>query len=189
MTAELHWSHGPYTVGDIPVGDGNRYELVDGWIEMAPWPRNRHDDAAHLLRAILEEAARAAETDVYVRAPADILTSRGLRVPDVVIFDGPARRAAHALDAQASSSADVLMVVEIISPRSTERTDRVSKRQEYAESGIPTYWIVSLEEPQVEVLELSEGRYRFVAAAKGDDYLTVEAPIPVSLRPSDLLEL
>jgi hypothetical protein len=41
----------------------------------------------------------------------------------------------------------------------------------------------------VEVLELSEGRYRFVAAAKGDDYLTVEAPIPVSLRPSDLLEL
>jgi Uma2 family endonuclease len=74
-------------------------------------------------------------------------------------------------------------------PGATERTDRVSKRQEYAESGIPTYWIVSLEEPQVEVLELSEGRYRFVAAAKGDDLLRVETPIPVSLRPSDLLEL
>lgn len=189
MTAEPRWSHGPYAVSDIPDWDGNRYELVDGWIEMTPWPRNRHDDAAHTLRAILEEAAKAAKADVYVRAPADIMTSRGLRVADTAIFDGPARRAAHALDARASSSADVLLVAEIVSPRSTERTDRVDKRIEYAESGIPTYWIVSLEEPQIEVLEMANGRYRLAAAAKGDDVLAVAQPVSVRLRPSDLLQL
>jgi Uma2 family endonuclease len=189
MSAEPRWSHGPYTVSDLPDWDGNRYELADGWIEMTPWPRNCHEDAAHSLRAILEKAAHLAEADVYVRAPADIMTSRGLRVADTAVIDGPARRAGHALDARAPSSADVLLVAEIVSPRSTDRTDRVDKRMEYAESGIPAYWIVSLEESQIEVLEIAEGRYRLSAAAKGDDVLAVEHPIPVRLRPSDLLRL
>jgi Uma2 family endonuclease len=65
----------------------------------------------------------------------------------------------------------------------------VDKRLEYAASGIPMYWIVSLEEPQIEVFELDRGRYMLVAAAKGDDVLTVEALMPMSLRPSDLLQL
>jgi Uma2 family endonuclease len=189
MSAEPRWSHGPYAISDLPDWDDNRYELVDGWIEMTPWPRNRHEDAAHSLRAILEEAAKSAKADVYVRAPADIMTSRGLRIADAAIIDGPARRAEHALDARASSSADVILAAEIVSPRSTERTDRVDKRTEHAESGIPVYWIVSLEEPQIEVLEIAEGRYRLAAAAKGDDILAVDHPIPVRLRPSDLLRL
>ena len=54
-------------------------------------------------------------------------------------------------------AAEVLVVVEIVSPGS-RRTDHVAKRSEYADAGIPHYWIVDLDEP-VSLLDchLAEG--------------------------------
>ena len=41
---------------------------------------------------------------------------------------------------------ELLLVAEVVSPRSgSERTDRVQKVREYAQAGIPTYWIVELD--------------------------------------------
>jgi Uma2 family endonuclease len=50
----------------------------------------------------------------------------------------PARVAAH----------DVVVAVEIVSP-GTKVTDPVTKPAEYAEAGIPGYWIVDLDPPVV----------------------------------------
>lgn len=41
---------------------------------------------------------------------------------------------------------DPEIVVEVVSP-SSKRTDYVHKRGEYADAGIPHYWIVDLDEP------------------------------------------
>jgi Uma2 family endonuclease len=43
--------------------------------------------------------------------------------------------------------ADVLLVVEIVSPGS-EGIDTVTKRSEYAAAGIPQYWVVDQDQPQ-----------------------------------------
>jgi Uma2 family endonuclease len=43
-------------------------------------------------------------------------------------------------------ASDVLLAVEVVSPGS-RRTDHVMKRAEYADAGIPHYWIVDLDEP------------------------------------------
>lgn len=43
-------------------------------------------------------------------------------------------------------ASDVILLIEIISP-SSRKMDRVLKRDEYAEAGIPRYWIVDLDEP------------------------------------------
>jgi Uma2 family endonuclease len=40
----------------------------------------------------------------------------------------------------------VLIAVEVLSPGS-RRTDRVVKRSEYADAGIPHYWILDVTEP------------------------------------------
>jgi Uma2 family endonuclease len=40
----------------------------------------------------------------------------------------------------------VVVAVEIASPTS-QRTDRIAKRKDYADAGIPHYWIVDLDEP------------------------------------------
>jgi Uma2 family endonuclease len=49
-------------------------------------------------------------------------------------------------------------VVEIVSPDDVER-DTVIKRADYAEAGLPEYWIVNPEEETITVLKLEGGAY------------------------------
>ncbi len=50
------------------------------------------------------------------------------------------------------------LLVEILSP-STARNDRMRKKDVYAASGVPEYWIVSPEEQSIEVYLLRDGAY------------------------------
>lgn len=43
-------------------------------------------------------------------------------------------------------ASEVVIIMETLSPGSG-RTDRVAKRSEYADAGIPHYWILDLTEP------------------------------------------
>jgi len=50
------------------------------------------------------------------------------------------------------------LVVEIVSPDDPER-DTVTKRVDYAEAGVPEYWIVNPVEATITVLQLAETAY------------------------------
>ena len=79
---------------------------------------------------------------------------------------------------------DILVAVEIVSP-GTGRTDRVTKPAEYAEAGIPHYWLVELDEPiTLTAFSLVDGEYEQVAGGRGK--IEIISPVPVSL---DLAEL
>ncbi|MGH3902748.1 MAG: Uma2 family endonuclease [Pseudonocardiaceae bacterium] len=65
-------------------------------------------------------------------------------------------------------AADVLAAVEIISP-GTGTTHRVTKRYEYADAGIPHYWLVDLDEPvTLTAYTLVDRNYEHVAADIAD---------------------
>jgi Uma2 family endonuclease len=74
----------------------------------------------------------------------------GGRIPDLIVWS----------KAQADgiwlSVADVLLVVEIVSPGS-EGMDAVTKRKEYAAAGIPQYWMVDQEAPQTVTMHRLDG--------------------------------
>ena len=63
-----------------------------------------------------------------------------VRVPDVVVTTD---RAVAAQTRRAIRATDVLLAVEVLSD-GTRRVDRVLKFSEYADAGIPQYWIVDL---------------------------------------------
>jgi Uma2 family endonuclease len=67
------------------------------------------------------------------------------RRPDLMVVQQGARRRVHN-EGGMIRAAEVLVVIEIVSPGS-RRTDHVAKRSEYADAGIPHYWIVDLDEP------------------------------------------
>ncbi|MCW2941477.1 MAG: hypothetical protein JWN00_4462, partial [Actinomycetia bacterium] len=50
------WPYGPYTIDDLDSlpDDGERRELVNGWIVVAPWPSTYHDHAPKILERALE---------------------------------------------------------------------------------------------------------------------------------------
>lgn len=185
--------YGPYTLDDLDAQpeDGKRYELADGWLtELSPSPW--HDHGAERLKEILKAAAATAGADVYVAGgPNDVATPAGVRKPDVFVVPKDVARSAISRRIRTYYASDLLLVVEVVSPRSgSERTDRVQKVNEYARAGIPLYWIVELDpDPKVTVLCLRDVAYELTAEARAGHVLSVADPFPVSFDPATLTEV
>ncbi len=133
-------------------------ELQEGVLIVSPKPRPEHQYAAGVLFSLLNGAAPAGlraypEIDLVLEAR----TPASVRAPDVVVVP---RGAARPL-----SASDAVLVIEVLSP-GTRRTDLVMKRYEYAEAGIPHYWIVDLDgdDVRLEVLTLVDGEYESAEA-------------------------
>lgn len=87
--------------------------------------------------------------------------------PDIV-FIGEARRR---IVTQIGIFESPGLVVEILSP-STEKRDRVTKRQLYAKHGIQELWLVDTETRTIEVFRSHDGRLEEVEMVSGDGKLT-----------------
>ncbi|RAY13584.1 Uma2 family endonuclease [Actinomadura craniellae] len=185
------YHHGPYSITDLDrMPRDARYELVNGWIIMSPWPSTLHDHVVRNLRRLFEDEAARAGADLYVNGPVDVFTHTGIRVPDVGVIDGPAARAAVARNERAYQGPDVRLVIEVISRESgSERTDRYEKPSEYAAAGIPQYWAVDLEpKPNITVWNLVPGHavYRRSERVFAGQLLTVTEPLKLDLDPATL---
>ncbi len=193
MSVPVVHEYGPYTLYDLDAlpEDGKRYELADGWLtELSPSPW--HDHAADRLKDILKTAAAAAGAEVYVAGgPNDIATPAGVRKPDVFIVPRDVARTAISGKVRTYYASDLLLVAEVISPRSgSEQVDRVRKVREYARAGIPVYWIIDLEpEPKITILTFNGSEYTLDAEIRAGQVLTVSQPFHVSFDPATLTEL
>jgi Uma2 family endonuclease len=166
----------------LPEDESHHLELVEGVLLVAPKPAPRHQVAMKRLGAWLDEqlppeAMAVPDVDVLIN-PVPPIT---VRAPDMVVV--PTERFSEfpkRFDAE-----DVLLAVEIVSP-GTGRTDRVVKLIEYAEAGIPHYWIVELDDPvTLTAFSLVAGKYKQVAGGTGR--VGVPSPHPVTLDLGALL--
>lgn len=69
------------------------------------------------------------------------------RRPDLVVAQRGARSRVRRSGGILRAS-ELAVIVEVVSP-SSRRTDYVTKRGEYADAGIPYYWIVDIARPAV----------------------------------------
>ena len=143
------------------LGEDNasRTELQEGVLIVSPRPRSKHSLATSRLWAQLDSAAPGVlaariEVDVII----DPQTPATVRIPDVVVLREGAT--------EPFGAADVLLAIEVLSP-GTRGVDLVMKRSEYAQAGIPQYWIVDLDgdEPRMQILRLVGGAYEASARA------------------------
>ncbi len=192
MSVADDYGYGPYTVEDLHAlrDEGKSFELVDGWlIELSP--STRHDFIATRLRRIIERAAEDGRAAVYVQAPMDISTPAGARRPDVGVIGAEAAATARELGLSLYHGADMLLAVEVVSRGSgSEREDRVRKVSEYANAGIPQYWIVDFDpHPKVQILRLGEDRcYGEPVTLREGDILKVTEPFAISFDLSVLAD-
>jgi Uma2 family endonuclease len=124
---------------ELSAPEAVRIELWNGNLEMSAaaqmgWHSESADRICWLFRSLGHKAYR--DTGL-------VLGARTVRSPDVTRF-----RAGIKPDSRSSQfpAADVDVVVEVISPETTER-DRLVKPFEYARAGIPELWLVT-EDPQ-----------------------------------------
>ncbi|WP_246632334.1 Uma2 family endonuclease [Pseudonocardia nigra] len=171
--------HGLMTVEEydaLPEDNSARYELQEGVLIVSPRPLRKHQRAVIRLAAQLEQQLpdhweALADFEVLVRGddPATI------RAPDVVVVpvDGSENRV---------PASEAVLAVEIISPGS-RNVDRYLKPVEYADAGIPHYWLVDLDPPVPSITTFGLG-------APGDGYvesqtatreLVVTEPFPLRI--------
>jgi Uma2 family endonuclease len=132
----------------------NRFiEFTEGSVEVLPMPTRKHQAISRFLFLALLTFVQPLGGTVFY-APLRVRIAPGcFREPDLVLLldvNDPRNQNAFWLGAD--------LVVEIVSPDYAER-DTVIKRADYAEAGIPEYWIVNPEEQTITVLKLSGGAY------------------------------
>ena len=128
-------------------------EYTDGYIEVLPMPTDEHQGILDFLNDAVKR--RVLPGGVVRFSPLRLRLNTGkIREPDLLLLldrNDPRRGNRY------WSGADLVM--EVVSPDKPER-DLVEKREEYAEAGIPEYWIVNPLNRTITVLTLDGDTYR-----------------------------
>jgi Uma2 family endonuclease len=149
----------------------DRLELIDGELFVTPSPTPLHQDISGnlytLFRSVVFESGRGR---VYF-APLDVQLAENTVVqPDLVVILSDRSVLTEARVEGAPS-----LAVEIISP-STSVYDRVTKRNLYAQYGVPEYWLVDPDAKTVTIYsDPQDGRYQ---AAQTVSDVAISATIP-----------
>ncbi|KAF0848826.1 Uma2 family endonuclease [Nocardia caishijiensis] len=130
---------------DIDEETRRGLEIVDGYVVPREQRDARHQKVASRLSNAIEESAveemrSNGDTCIETNTETSVLLWEmppTARIPDVVVN--------RCLDDFDQLTADrVLIVVEVVSPGSGRR-DRIHKMADYADAGIPHYWIVEFD--------------------------------------------
>ena len=166
--------------------DQCRWELQEGNLVMSPSPSPDHMLALYALCDQLK--AQVPDTIVVIPdVDIDLQLSRfdqpgTSRRPDLVVVERCALQRVRT-EGGLLLAAETLLVIEIVSPGS-RRTDFIVKRAEYADAGIPRYWIIDLEPAgavSLRACHQTEGALGYVDDGAVADTYTTELPFPLTL--------
>lgn len=147
---------GSWTERDyLELGTNRLVEFSNGSIEVLPTPTKAHQRIVRTLFVSLQQfvAARAVGEVFFAPLPVRLWPGK-FREPDLVYV-----RPERGEYCGQPEGAD--LAVEVISPGDeNRRRDLETKRWEYAQAGIPEYWIVDPEKGQITVLVLDGPTYR-----------------------------
>lgn len=150
----------------LEIAHTRRWELSEGTLIMSPRPQVTHQRISRQLTRLLQDHL---PDDLEALPEIEVTTSASfppsVRDPDIVVI----RHSAVDGRTVRVPAADVLLIVEIVSPGS-RGMDHVMKLHEYAKAGIEHYWIVDAEAPTDEwflAYRLDGDVYRSVAVLDG----------------------
>lgn len=172
-------------------GTDNRYELVDGQLELMNPPTLLHIRIAKFLeRQFDSEIERLGYPWEAFREVGQQTEEDSARMPDVLVV--PLELAETLMNQSAVLRVPSLLVVEIVSP-SSKADDYKEKLEEYQKLGIPEYWIVNpeskrdkrvtLHQLQNQVYQKQEfrGSQRIISATFSELNLTAEQVLRAKL--------
>lgn len=154
--AHLFPAQGEWTVEDYLTLDTNHLiEYANGYVEVLPIPSLWHQELVFLLQRVLWEFVTERGLGKVWAAPLPVqLWPKKFREPDIIFI-----AAAKVPHLTATYLRNVDLVMEVVSPDDPDR-DYKKKHKEYAQAGIPEYWIVDALKNLVTVLVLQDGHYQ-----------------------------
>jgi Uma2 family endonuclease len=134
---------------ELPEDDQHRWELQEGIMVVSPSPAPRH---MIVMAGLIVQLTGQLPADLQIIPDVDIDLELvppdepgSSRRPDLIVVD---RTGIDRVDRDGGliRASEVRLIVEIVSPGS-KRKDNVVKRGEYADAGIPHYWIIDTDPP------------------------------------------
>jgi Uma2 family endonuclease len=156
--ALLFPSQGAWTEGKYLSLDTKRLvELVDGNLEVLPMPTFSHQFIVAFLFEVLRRFVDERQLGAVLFAPLPMrIRERTYREPDVMFFSKE-----HLLPPDDDYLQGANLVMEVVSADDeSHKRDYQHKRSDYAELGIPEYWIVDPQIERITVLALEGRQYR-----------------------------
>ena len=171
---------------DIGVLDENdRVELLEGWLVPKTSHGPRHDNTVEMAN---ERIRKSLPSGWRLRVQSAITTDDSEPEPDLAVVRGDVRTAPqrHPLPTE------IGLLIEIAD--TTLQNDRLRKTEIYGRAGILTYWIINLQDRQIECYSqptgpISNPRYGQCDIKKPGDVLPLELDgvVVATLDPSELL--
>ena len=156
------WTYEDYCA--IP-DDGYRYEVIEGELYVAPAPDVAHQRIIVRLLLILAPFVEEHDLGEVLLSPTDVLLSTGTFVQPDLLF---VRKDRGEVITERNVRGVPDLVIEVLSP-STAAYDRSKKRDAYAATGVPHYWILSGRARTLEAYELRDGIYLLVERLTDDE--------------------
>ncbi|MGQ0575277.1 MAG: Uma2 family endonuclease [Pseudonocardia sp.] len=173
-------------IGEVEPG---YTELFEGRVVRVPSPQARHNRAGYRIAGALEpqlpahlEVILDVDVDLELARPEDFGFSR--RPDFIVVHKSAVSR--QGTEGGMLRAPDVVIIGEIVSFGS-KRTDYVMKRGEYADAGIPYYWIVDLREPVSLLACHQAGEFGYADSGEITGTFTAADPFPLTLDLDSLL--
>jgi len=159
------WSEEAY----LALDTGRLIEYSEGFLEFPPIPTMAHQDMLIFLFELLKAYVLKHQLGKVYVAPVPVRLRAGrYREPDVFFVS---TQRVHEAEGKYPSGADLVMEIVSGSPSDRER-DLVQKRHDYAQAGIPEYWIVDPDEGAITVLWLEGEAYVEHGRFAGDETAT-----------------
>lgn len=147
--------HSDWSEDEYLAYDGNRLvEFLEGTVEVLPMPSFAHQLILQRLFRLLDDWVLAHELGTVVVAPFPVrVFAKRYREPDIALLGH--RHLEQEPDRYLQGAE---LAIEIVSPDDPKR-DYEDKRLDYAEAGIPEYWIVDPRTKVITVLMLRGHEY------------------------------
>ncbi|WP_328327744.1 Uma2 family endonuclease [Kribbella sp. NBC_00382] len=161
----------------VRAPDARRYEVIDGRLVVTGVQPPAHQAAVVALMVMLKQACTP---DLLVSVGSlDFRPTRRLSLrPDILITP----RA----DAGPHYVQQAVLAVEVLSP-TTRVTDVVTKRELYAQHGVPAYWLLDPDRQELTILHLTPTGYTCQAVLQGEETFHTTTPFPITLSPATVL--
>lgn len=128
-------------------------EFTDGCLEPMPMPTDRHQAILAFLFKAFDGFVEPRGGKVRFAALRLRIRAGKFREPDLLLV-----RSATDPRRQNRFWTGADLALEVVSPDKASR-DLIDKRHDYAEGGVPEYWIVNPEDETILVLSLDDGKY------------------------------
>ncbi|MEP9410331.1 MAG: Uma2 family endonuclease [Candidatus Brocadia sp.] len=153
-----HWTYEDY----YNLDDGQRYEVIEGELIVAPAPSFKHQEVITRLVRLISNYVYEKEVGKVVASPVDVVLRKDIVLqPDIIYISH--KNMGIVRDAGVFGTPDI--IIEVLSPASVYRDMQV-KKNIYERFGIQEYWIVFPDEKVIEIFTLDKGRYALISSAE-----------------------